>query len=153
MPGTQTDPSQKSSKAATEPHSSDVQDTRTLIEAMNLSLRYGTEYMNELPLVGEPGTFHLSKTRDALAAPPPPPSANASQATQPLSSRQASEAAASKKPTPAPSPPAPPPPIQTDVPPAASRKSAKGTPATPGSSTKPKRRKSKAANKFEEGTA
>jgi mediator of RNA polymerase II transcription subunit 6 len=139
MPGSQPDVSQKGAKTLSDSRAPDLQETRTLIDAINMSLRYGKEYMNEMPLVGEPGNFRLSKTKDALA----PRSASASKTAQP-SSQQASPT----KGTPAPSPPPPPPPIQTDIPSVVSRKSAKGTdksPTTPVSSQKAKRRKSKPA--------
>ena len=42
-----------------------LQDTRTLVESFNLLNRYGDEYMDEAPLVGEPGSFILSRTGDA----------------------------------------------------------------------------------------
>lgn len=138
IPGSQLDASQKSSKTLPDAQASDLQDTHTFLEAFNMSLRYGKEYMNETPLVGEPGNFRLSKTKDALA----PPSAGTSQTAQP-----ASQQASPKKTSAAPSPAQPPPPIQTDVPPVMSKKSAKGperTPSTPGSGDKVKRRKSKA---------
>ncbi|KAE8145605.1 mediator of RNA polymerase II transcription subunit 6 [Aspergillus avenaceus] len=40
------------------------QDTRTLAESFNLLTRYGDEFMDETPLVGEPGSFILSKSGD-----------------------------------------------------------------------------------------
>jgi mediator of RNA polymerase II transcription subunit 6 len=43
---------------------STFQDTRTLAESLNLFLRYGDEYMDESPLVGEPGSFIMSKAND-----------------------------------------------------------------------------------------
>lgn len=138
MPGSQPDASQKSTRPLPDAQAPDFQDTRLLLEAINMSLRYGKEYMNEMPLVGEPGNFRLSKPKDPLA----PPSAN--QTAQPSSQQTSPE-----KRSPAPSPPPPPPPlIQTDIPPAASKKSAKGvdkSPTTPSSSQKAKRRKSKPA--------
>lgn len=42
-----------------------IQDTRTLAESFNLLSRYGDEYMDENPLVGEPGSFILSRSGDA----------------------------------------------------------------------------------------
>lgn len=41
------------------------QDTRNLMEALNLLSRYGDEYMDEMPLTGEPGSFILSKATDS----------------------------------------------------------------------------------------
>lgn len=137
MPGSQAEVPQKGSKSAPDAQAADVQDARTLLDAINMSLRYGKEYMNETPLVGEPGNFRLSKTRDATAAP------GLSKVAQP-----ASQQTSPSKATPAPSPPGPPPTIQTDVPPVLSKKSAKGpdkSPITPASSQKAKRRKSKPA--------
>ncbi|KAK2748105.1 Mediator of RNA polymerase II transcription subunit 6 [Myotisia sp. PD_48] len=45
-----------------------AEDMRTLSEALNLLSRYGDEYMDETPLIGEPGSFIFSKA----AAPNPP---------------------------------------------------------------------------------
>lgn len=40
---------------------SNYQDTRSLAESFNLFTRYGDEFMDENPLVGEPGSFILSR--------------------------------------------------------------------------------------------
>lgn len=40
---------------------SSFQDTRSLTESFNLFTRYGDEFMDEAPLVGEPGSFILSR--------------------------------------------------------------------------------------------
>jgi mediator of RNA polymerase II transcription subunit 6 len=136
MPGSQADVSQMGTKTLPDAQAPDLQDTSTLLKAINMSLLYGKEYMNEMPLVGEPGHFRLAKTKDAFA--PPSVSKPAQSASQQVSPTKGSLV---------PSPPPPPPPIQTDVPPATSKKSAKGTeksPTTPASSQKAKRRKSKA---------
>ncbi|KAL2828284.1 MED6 mediator subfamily complex component-domain-containing protein [Aspergillus cavernicola] len=45
--------------------SSTVQDLKTLAESFNLLSRYGDEYMDESPLMGEPGSFILSRVGDA----------------------------------------------------------------------------------------
>jgi mediator of RNA polymerase II transcription subunit 6 len=103
------------------------------LDALTLSRRYGKEYMDDAPLVGEPGNFRVSKVRDVALVP---------KETQ-GSDRQAS--APPKEISPAPSPP---PQIQTDVPQVASKKSAKGgerSPTTPSGREKPKRRKSRPA--------
>lgn len=42
-----------------------LQDTKTLAESFALLSRYGDEFMDENPLVGEPGSFILSKSGDA----------------------------------------------------------------------------------------
>lgn len=48
-------------------------DSRTLQQALRLTVQYGKDFADETPLVGEPGNFRLSKTRDqstaGLAAP------------------------------------------------------------------------------------
>lgn len=41
--------------------SSNYKDTRSLAESFNLFTRYGDEFMDENPLVGEPGSFILSR--------------------------------------------------------------------------------------------
>lgn len=41
--------------------SSSFQDTRSLGEAFNLFTQYGDEFMDENPLVGEPGSFIMSR--------------------------------------------------------------------------------------------
>lgn len=43
---------------------STVQDTRTLAESFSLLTRYEDEFMDENPLVGEPGSFILSRSGD-----------------------------------------------------------------------------------------
>ncbi|KAL3457835.1 MED6 mediator subfamily complex component-domain-containing protein [Aspergillus heterothallicus] len=45
--------------------SSAVHDMKTLAESFNLLSRYGDEFMDESPLMGEPGSFILSRTGEA----------------------------------------------------------------------------------------
>ncbi|KAI9371686.1 mediator of RNA polymerase II transcription subunit 6 [Aspergillus egyptiacus] len=45
--------------------SSTVNDLKTLAESFTLLSRYGDEYMDECPLMGEPGSFILSRIGDA----------------------------------------------------------------------------------------
>src|SRR5947209_5105414 len=59
--GSQPDALRKSTKNLPDSQAPNFQETRTLLEAINMSRRYGNEYMNEMPLVGEPGNFRLSK--------------------------------------------------------------------------------------------
>lgn len=124
-------------KPASEQQPSVASDTRTLIEAMAMSARYRGEYMDDAPLVGEPGNFRLSsKKKDALSVPG---------LQAPGNSRQATPV---KDNTPAPSrAPSPPPAIQTDVPAVKSKKSSANekAPTTLGGTSAPKtkRRKSK----------
>jgi len=106
-----------------------------LAESWDLSLRYRNEYMDENPLVGEPGNFKLSKSRDSTMT--------SSMSTN-SSMNQPFKAVAPAKKT-----PAPPEPIKTDLPLEPSKKSSIGTaksPVTPGTAKEKKaRRKSKAA--------
>jgi mediator of RNA polymerase II transcription subunit 6 len=43
---------------------------RTLREALRMTLQYGKEYMDDVPLVGEPGNFRLNKTKDSVNSQP-----------------------------------------------------------------------------------
>ena len=85
-------------------------------------MKYGDEYMDEAPITGQPGDFHLStgaRKDNRLAVP----------TTKGLAPTQ--------KPTP--------PTLKTDVPPAKKPTKAEKSPKTPGM-PKPKRRKSKGLN-------
>ncbi|EKD16417.1 uncharacterized protein L3040_008518 [Drepanopeziza brunnea f. sp. 'multigermtubi'] len=103
-------------------------DNRVLEEAINASMTYGDDYMDAIPVTGQPGDFHFSSTgreaKDKLMVPGP--------VKGPL--HVPSKTA---KPVPAPSP------LKTNIP--AERKGSKAekSPKTPGMA-KPKRRKSKA---------
>lgn len=59
---------------------SSVQDTRTLAESFNLLSRYGEEFMDENPLVGEPGSFILSRAGDVDRSGTAAPAATTKQA-------------------------------------------------------------------------
>ena len=41
---------------------------RTAWEALKMTVKYGKEYSDDMPLVGEPGNFRFSKSKDAAAA-------------------------------------------------------------------------------------
>ena len=117
----------------------DVQSSQLLATSFDLFLRYGNEYMDENPIVGEPGAFKLSKARDSgLAA--------STAATQPVSQPFKASTIAKK---------VPPLELKTDIPPEKERKgsgSAK-SPTTPGAAKRKKeRRKSRAAGVEEGGT-
>lgn len=67
MPGAATtaksvDPTQSRLSAA------EMQNARNIEDAMNLVERYGDEYMEDMPLVGEPGSFIFSKNPAAASA-------------------------------------------------------------------------------------
>lgn len=123
MPGTQD--STKPPLITKSTSDSEYQGLQLLAESYNLSSRYGKEYMDENPLVGEPGSFILSKSREAGPAVAHPQ-------------------------TKAPAPPklATSPDVKTAVMPLPGKKSAKGaekSPVSPGTKEKKQRRKSKAA--------
>jgi mediator of RNA polymerase II transcription subunit 6 len=100
-----------------------------LEETLNITLKYGDEYMDENPITGHPGEFHLSSTGRKEAGKLAVPAAGAK---GPLST--------ATKATPAP------PTLKTDIPPARKGSKSKESPKTPGAGgpPKPKRRKSKA---------
>ncbi|PGH06664.1 hypothetical protein GX51_02292 [Blastomyces parvus] len=85
--GTTQQPSTSTSPLATS-SSTTTQDSRSLAEAFNLLSRYGEEYMDDAPLLGEPGSFIIGKA-----------------STEPLvvGIRQPMGSKVSKAPTPAPS--------------------------------------------------
>ncbi|MCJ1353495.1 MAG: Mediator of RNA polymerase II transcription subunit 6 [Icmadophila ericetorum] len=101
-----------------------------LADSFSLSVRYGSEFMDESPLTGEPNHFRIEKVHQKpLEAVPLPPSqlSITSTITKP-----------SAPPTPAP--------LKTDIPPAPVRKGSKAgdkTPVTPGFKDKKGRKKSK----------
>jgi mediator of RNA polymerase II transcription subunit 6 len=106
--------------------------SRLLSESLDLTLRYGDEYMDENPITGHPGDFHLSTTgrkgRENQKALPGSKSSSQSQ----------SQAKTTGPPTPEKIV------VDTNVPLVGARKGSKGdkSPKTPGM-PKPKRRKSK----------
>ncbi|KAG9231881.1 mediator of RNA polymeras-like protein II transcription subunit 6 [Amylocarpus encephaloides] len=108
--------------------SSSYLNDRLLEETLSITMKYGDEFMDEIPITGEPGAFHLSgtgrKEKDVnlLAVP------NAAKAP--------SSAATSKAPTPAP------PPLKTDIEPAKKGRDNK-TPTKSPAGSKQKRKKSK----------
>ena len=124
IPGTQeTLPSSKTLPASQAALPSDDQGFQMLAESYSLSLRYGSEYMDENALVGEPGSFIMSKTRE-----PAPPTSLKIQTSIPMKSAESAE---TKTPTPF----------------ASGKKANRGTersPISPSTKDKKVRRKSKA---------
>ena len=107
---------------------SSLQDTRMLAESWDLSIRYGNDYMDENPIVGEPGNFKLAKTKNLALA-----MAKVPAAPQPFKAPPKKASA---------------PPIKTDLPADKDKKATPSTgktPITPGLKDKKGRRKSKAA--------
>ncbi len=103
-------------------------DNQLLEETINITLKYGDEYMDEIPITGQPGDFHLASTgrkdKDKLMVP--------------VSTRGPLQLVLSK-----PTTPAPPPALKTNIPPERKNSKVEKSPKTPGM-PKPKRRKSKA---------
>lgn len=105
---------------------------KLLADTLNITMRYGDEYMDENEITGKPGDFHLStkgrQDKEKLTVP-------AAASKPPISTPKGSIS------TPTPTPTQPPP-LKTDLP--LARKTNKGdkSPRTPGM-PKPKRRKSK----------
>ena len=52
----------QSKKSPTSTNSSTFLSSRLLEETLNITLKYGDEYMDENPITGQPGEFHLSST-------------------------------------------------------------------------------------------
>lgn len=112
----------------------DATDTgaRTLHDALSLSMRYGKEYMDEMPLMGEPGSFRFAKAKETGVT------------TSRLNPQTSNQANLSKVGTPVPaSRAASPPALQTDLPDTVTKKSTAKSPRGD-NPMKPKRKKSKA---------
>ena len=109
-------------------------DTQILFESFGQFLRYGKEYMDENPLVGEPGSFVFTSSKQHL------------QAQQDLAAKKAAQQAVPKlqievKPSPTPEPRPPTAQAKPDQPTSAKRSKNSDRSSNLG---KPKRRKSKA---------
>jgi len=145
MPGASTPlPATQETAASSRGHSAsqsksdiDYQSNQMLGESYNLSLRYGNEYMDENPIVGEPGSFRLTKSHDSTL-------------TSSMSTNKSSQSLTVAPPVKEIEVPTPQP-LKTEDLPAPVRKSAKGgekSPTIPGAKEKKEkkeRRKSKAA--------
>ena len=105
--------------------SADTPGSRTLVEAYAMSLRYGDEYMDDHPLVGEPGSFLLGRTGTKAGT----------------TKTTTAKAVPATERTPAPSIPS----LLTDIAPASPRDAKAGESSPLGTKEKPKRRKSKPA--------
>ena len=119
-------PGSKKAPPAANTNASNYLDIKLLEESLNITLKYGDEYMDENPITGQPGDFHLSTTgrkeKDKLMVP---------------ASAKAPAPTASAKLT-APTP------LKTDIPPARKGSKTEKSPRTPGM-PKLKRRKSSKA--------
>lgn len=141
LPATQeTATSAKASKTTSD---MGLQGIHMLAYSYELSDRYANEYMDENPIVGEPGSFKLSKSHNTSLASSMITSKTSSQ-TQEVSkpSSQSLDVASPAKSA------VPTPQLKTEDLPAPVRKATKGSeksPITPGTKEKKSRRKSKAA--------
>lgn len=103
-----------------------------LATSFDLLLRYGNEYMDENPTMGEPGNFKLSKSRDSGLSSSIPTTVSAN---QPFKASTTAKKVS-------------PPQLKTDISPEPIKKANTGSaksPITPGTKDKKARRKSKAA--------
>lgn len=62
MPETAPRPAKNPFRPENEADSEAIQEMRSFAESLSMAVRYGGEYMDENPLVGEPGSFVLSAT-------------------------------------------------------------------------------------------
>ncbi|KAL8778206.1 MAG: hypothetical protein Q9213_007514 [Squamulea squamosa] len=87
MPGTQDSASVRSLSTSRLLSTHDFESPQLLQASFELSMRYGHEYMDDNPLVGEPGSFIISKTRNSQQQPqqpkPKPDTIGASKAPTP----------------------------------------------------------------------
>ncbi|KAM3073475.1 Mediator of RNA polymerase II transcription subunit 6 [Clarireedia jacksonii] len=113
-------------KKSTASSSNNILGHHLLEDSLNITLKYGDEYMDENPITGYPGDFHLSTTgrkeKEKLMVPP---------TTKPAGFGLAGKGAA-------------PTPLKTDIAVQKKAKNGEKSPRTPGTG-KPKRRKSKSA--------
>ena len=132
-----------STKASKSTSDVGLQGVHMLALSYDLAGRYGNEYMDENPIVGEPGAFKLSKSHNTSFATSMTTSKTSSQAQE--ASNTSSQSAG--VPTPVKSA-VPTPQLKTEDLPAPPRKATKGSeksPITPSTKEKKSRRKSKAA--------
>jgi mediator of RNA polymerase II transcription subunit 6 len=115
---------QSAKKISTQSNGSSYLTSRVLEDALNITLKYGDEYMDEIPITGQPGEFHLTSTGRK----------DASKLMVPATGKILQMPGKS---TPAP------PPLKTDIPPERKGSRSEKTPKMPGM-PKLKRRKSKA---------
>ena len=141
MPATQE--TATTAKASKSTPGTDLQGVHMLAYSYELSDRYANEYMDENPIVGEPGSFKLSKSHNSSLATSMTTSKGSSQSQEVSkpSSQSADVATPAKSAIPTPQ-------LKTEDLPAPIRKGTKGSeksPITPGTKEKKSRRKSKAA--------
>ncbi len=119
----------QSKKSPTSTNSSTFFSSRLLEETLNITLKYGDEYMDENPITGQPGEFHLSSTGRKEAG----------KLAVPTTGGKGPLSTAAKAPSAPPS-------LKTDIPPARKGSKSKESPKSANASgpPKPKRRKSKA---------
>lgn len=88
MPETQPSTTEKST-GSSQAHDDTDSGIRTAWDALRMTLQYGKEYMDDMPLAGEPGNFRFSKSKEGTAGQIKPPTTSSTAAT-PGQSRAAS---------------------------------------------------------------
>ena len=83
LPATQDTTSTQRARASSKPEADvDYQSIQMLADSYSLALRYGDEYMDQNPIIGEPGSFRLAKSHDSMLS----ASMTTSKSSQPPSS-------------------------------------------------------------------
>lgn len=139
VPGSQiqSDSARPSSVTSITASASTVADTQALYESFNQFVRYGNEYMDENPLIGEPGSFVFSSSKHHLQS--QQQTAQKVKAAKAQIVTQQSRAA-----TPQPSRPSTPQ-LKVDTVAQGKKSNKEGTKSVSGGAPKPKRRKSRVA--------
>ena len=142
MPDTQSSLlSSKAPLASGKASATDIRGTALLSGSLKLASRFDGEFMDENPLVGEPGSFILQKAREQ---PSQSTSQTLSQTTSMTTSQATTTTVKSTEAVKASAPPTPAPLKTEGLPPAEKKVKGEKTPVTPGTAGK-KRKKSKAA--------
>lgn len=68
MPGIPPATTEKTTGASTQAQENPDSGVRTVWDALRMTLQYGKEYADEISLVGEPGHFRFSKSKDATSS-------------------------------------------------------------------------------------
>jgi len=133
----QSDAARPPSVTSSAASSSTVADTQALYESFSQFVRYGSEYMDENPLIGGPGSFVFSSSKHHLQS-----QQQAAQKAKVAKEQIVSQR--SEDTTPQPSRPSTPQ-LKVDTVPLGKKNNKEGTKAVSGAAPKPKRRKSRVA--------
>ena len=69
MPGQEGPAADKPAEVAEPDKAQKDAESQTLLQALQMTMRYGKEYSDEVPLVGEPGNFRFSKKNEQTLKP------------------------------------------------------------------------------------